>query len=335
MIPTTRRRFSISVLAAALVSSALPALAQPSEITVAYFLEWPLPFEAAKVDGTFEKELGVKVNWRSFDTGVAMSAAAAAGDVQFLVSQGVPPFVTATSAGQDLKAIDIAVSYSDNDNCVARSDLEITKENASTELIGKKVGVPIGTAAHYGFLKQIEHFGLTADQLNIVDLAPPDGAAAIAQGNIDIFCGWGGSLARAKQYGNILLTGAEKEELGIRIFDVISTPGTFASENPDLVAKFLKVVNDENAAYAADPAKFVPILAKDSGLDEATTKDQLAGFALPTVQEKLSDKWLGGGLQSFLKEVADFFVSTGNIPKALDSYDGVVDASYLEAASKL
>jgi len=323
-------------LAAAALFAATPmAEAEVTEITVAYFLEWPLPFEKAKVEGAFDAALGVTVNWRSFDTGVAMSAAAAAGDVQFLISQGVPPFVTATSAGQDLKAIDIAVSYSDNDNCVARKDLEITKENAATELVGKKVGVPLGTAAHYGFLKQIEHFGLTAAQLQVVDLTPPDAAAAIAQGNIDVFCGWGGSLARAKEYGNILLTGAEKEELGIRIFDVISAPGAFAAENPDLVAKFLKVVNDQNAAYAADPADFVPVLAKDAGLDEAGTKDQLAGFTLPTVEEKLSDKWLGGGLQAYLKSVADFFVTTGNIPAALDSYDGVVDASYLEAAAKL
>ena len=323
-------------LAAAAIFAATPmAQAEVTEITVAYFLEWPLPFEKAKVEGAFDAALGVKVNWRSFDTGVAMSAAAAAGDVQFLISQGVPPFVTAVSAGQDLKAIDIAVSYSDNDNCVARKDLEITKENAATELVGKKVGVPLGTAAHYGFLKQIEHFGLTAAQLQVVDLTPPDAAAAIAQGNIDVFCGWGGSLARAKEYGNILLTGAEKEELGIRIFDVISAPGAFAAENPDLVAKFLKVVNDQNAAYAAGPDAFVPVLAKDAGLDEAGAKDLLAGFTLPTVEEKLSDKWLGGGLQAYLKSVADFFVTTGNIPASLDSYDGVVDASYLEAASKL
>lgn len=326
--------FALTSALASLLAS-VAAQAAPDEITVAYFLEWPLPFEAAKLDGTFETELGVKVNWRSFDTGVAMSAAAAAGDVQFLISQGVPPFVTATSAGQDLKAIDIAVSYSENDNCVARTDLEITKDNAATELVGKKVGVPLGTAAHYGFLKQLEHFGLQAAQLEVVDLAPPDGAAAIAQGNIDLFCGWGGSLARAKEYGNVLLTGAEKEAAGIRVFDVISTPGAFASENPDLVAKFLKLVNDQNAAYAANPDAFVAPLAKDSGLDEQGTKDQLAGFALPTVQEKLSDVWLGGGLQAYLKGVADFFVTTGNIPAALDSYDGAVDASYLEAASKL
>jgi taurine transport system substrate-binding protein len=47
----------------------LAAHAEVKEITMAYFLEWPLPFERAKVEGTFEKELGVKVNWRSFATG--------------------------------------------------------------------------------------------------------------------------------------------------------------------------------------------------------------------------------------------------------------------------
>lgn len=327
-------RLSVSLAALVLAAQAGAAQAQ-EEITVAWFLEWPLPFEAAKLDGTFEKELGVKVNWRSFDTGVAMSAAAAAGDVQFLISQGVPPFVTATSAGQDLKAIDISVTYSDNDNCVARTDLEITKENAATELVGKKVGVPLGTAAHYGFLKQLAHFGLEASQLQVVDLTPPDAAAAIAQNNIDVFCGWGASLARAKEYGNVILTGAEKEAAGIRVFDVISTPGSFAAENPDLVTRFLKVLDDQNAAYLADPESFIAPLAKDAGLDEQATRDQLAGFVFLTTEQRLSADWLGGGLQTFLKEVADFYVTTGNIPAALDSYDGAVDASYLEAASKL
>ncbi|MEO1264444.1 MAG: taurine ABC transporter substrate-binding protein, partial [Pseudomonadota bacterium] len=87
--------------AAALAFSASAAFAQ-EEITVAYFLEWPMPFQYAKVKGLYEKEMGVKIKWRSFDTGTAMSAAMASGDVQISVSQGVPPFVVATSAGQDL-----------------------------------------------------------------------------------------------------------------------------------------------------------------------------------------------------------------------------------------
>ena len=76
--------------AIALMSQMASAL---DEITVAYFLEWPMPFEYAKVNGTYDEELGVKVNWVSFDTGTAMSAAMASGDVHMAVSQGAPPFV--------------------------------------------------------------------------------------------------------------------------------------------------------------------------------------------------------------------------------------------------
>ena len=76
----------------------------------------------------------------------------ASGDVQLSVSQGVPPFVVAASAGQDIQILDVAVSYSDNDNCVVTSELEIDKMQRG-ELAGKKVAVPLGTAAHYGFLQ--------------------------------------------------------------------------------------------------------------------------------------------------------------------------------------
>ena len=196
--------------AAAGVAILASTTAATADITVGYFLEWPMPFQYAKVKETYDAALGEKVNWVSFDTGTAMSAAMASGDVQISVSQGVPPFVVATSAGQDLQIIDVAVSYSENDNCVARADLEIDKTNAG-ELAGKKVAVPLGTAAHYGFLKQMAHFGVDVGSLEVVNMAPPEGAAAIAQGAVDMMCGWGGSLRRALEHGNILLTGAEKE----------------------------------------------------------------------------------------------------------------------------
>jgi taurine transport system substrate-binding protein len=80
------------------------------ELTVAYFLEWPTPNQFAQAEKVYEKELGVKINWRSFDAGTAMSAAMASGDVHISFSQGIPPFVVATSAGQDLQVVDVAVS---------------------------------------------------------------------------------------------------------------------------------------------------------------------------------------------------------------------------------
>ncbi|WP_428927653.1 ABC transporter substrate-binding protein [Marinibacterium sp. SX1] len=329
----TKRSFGNAAAALALIAGAGPALAL-DEITVGYFLEWPMPFQYAKEMGTYEDEMGVSINWVSFDTGTAMSAAMASGDVQLSVSQGVPPFVVATSAGQDLQVLDVAVSYSDNDNCVVRSDLEIDKDSAD-ELAGKKVAVPLGTAAHYGFLKQMDHFGVALDSLEIVDMAPPDGAAAIAQGSVDMACGWGGSLRRMKEHGNVLLTGAEKEELGILVFDVTSGPAAFVAENSDLVASFLKVTADANAMWNSGEheAEMLPVIAKDAGMDEDATAETIATFIFPDVDTQLSDKWLGGGSQEFMKGVAEVFVSAGSIDSALASYENAVNTGPLAAAN--
>lgn len=326
---------SLAALAiAGLAPMAAKAEAHLDEITVAYFLEWPMPFQYAKAKGTYEEEMGLKVNWVSFDTGTAMSAAMASGDVQIAVSQGVPPFVVATSAGQDLQIVDVAVSYSDNDNCVVKAELEIDK-NSTSELEGKKVGVPIGTAAHYGFLKQMDHFGVDISTMEIVDMAPPDGAAAFAQGSLDMVCGWGGSLRRMKEHGNVLLTGAEKEELGILVFDVTSAPANFVAEESALLAKFLKVTADANAMWNGGDAQaeMLPVIAQDAGMDESATAATMETFIFPPVDEQLSAKWLGGGAQEFMKGVADVFVEAGSIDSALDTYATAVNTGPLEAAS--
>ncbi|PWG17975.1 taurine ABC transporter substrate-binding protein [Salibaculum griseiflavum] len=322
----------------ALLASAGSAVAEAhlDEITVAYFLEWPMPFQYAKVEGMYEDALGVDINWVSFDTGTAMSAAMASGDVQLAVSQGVPPFVVATSAGQDLQMLDVAVSYADNDNCVARSDLEIDASNAG-DLAGKKAAVPLGTAAHYGFLRQMDHFGVDISTMEIVDMAPPDGAAAIAQGSVDLFCGWGGSLRRAKEYGNVLLTGDEKTELGILVFDVTSAPADFVAENPDLVSAFLGVTAEANAMWNSgeNTDMMLPVIAQDAGMDEDATADTLSTFVFPDVDTQLSQAWLGGNATTFLKGVADVFVEAGSIDASLDTYEDNINTGPLQAAAEM
>ncbi|MEM0943202.1 MAG: ABC transporter substrate-binding protein [Pseudomonadota bacterium] len=324
-----KHKIAVAAAAAMLGLSAMPAKAL-DEITVAYFLEWPMPFQYAKVKGIYEEEMGVKINWVSFDTGTAMSAAMASGDVQLAVSQGVPPFVVATSAGQDLQIVDVAVSYADNDNCVVQAELEIDADSAK-ELEGKKVGVPIGTAAHYGFLKQMSHFGVDISTMEVVDMAPPDGAAAFAQDSLDFVCGWGGSLRRMKEHGNVLLTGDEKTELGILVFDVTSAPASFIAENTALVASFLKVTRDNNARWNSGEGveEMLPVIAQDAGMDIDATRETIGTFVFPSVEEQLSEKWLGGNAATFMKGVADVFVEAGSIDSALPTYENAVNTGPL------
>lgn len=326
------KKLAVSGAALGLAMGATASFAQGmDEITVAYFLEWPMPFEYAKQMGLYEEAMGITINWRAFDTGTAMSAAMASGDVHIAVSQGIPPFVVAASAGQDLQILDVAVSYSENDNCVVHESLEIDAENVE-DLEGRRVGVPIGTAAHYGFLRQMEHFGIDVETLEVVDMAPADSAAALAQGSLDMACGWGGALRRMLEHGNTLLTGAEKQELGIYVFDVTSAPASFIEENPELVADFLAVTAEMNAMWNSGEHtdEMLPVIARDAGMGEEATAATLAGFEFPSVEDQLSEAWLGGGTQSFLLEVANFFVETGNIPSARESYEGAVNTVPLQ-----
>ena len=253
------------------------------------------------------------------------------------VSQGVPSVVISNSAGQDLQIVDVAVSYSDNDNCVVQKKLGINKSNAATELIGKRVAVPVGTVTQYGVLRQMEHFGIDPSKLEMVDMNSTDGSAAFAQGTVDMFCGWGGSLRRAMETGNVLLTGKEKEELGILVFDATTAPAKVTSAEPDLVARFLKVTANANSMWSDEAKKkeMLPVIAKEAGMDEKAAAETMATFVFPTIEEQLSAGWLGGGIQAYLKGVADVFAKTGNIPKVLPDYAASVNGKPLAAAKEM
>ena len=167
-------------------------------------------------------------------------------------------------------------------------------------------------------------------------MAPPDGAAALAQSAVDMSCGWGGSLQRMKESGNILLTGAEKQELGILVFDVTTGPASYIAENGDVVAQFVKVTSDANAEWNANHSEeMLAVIAQQSGMDIEATRSSIAGFEFPSIDEQLSEAWLGGNAGSFMKGVADVFVESGSIDSALGDYAGTVNTGPLEVAKGL
>ena len=202
------------------------------EITVAYFLEWPTANQVAQMEETYDKELGVKVNWRAFGNGNEMTQAMVSGDIQIAYSQGFVPFVVGVSTGAPLKVIGIAVTYAENDNCIVHNDHGITKDNAK-ELHGKKVATPIGNVTHYKLLRTMDHLGVDVNQLNLVQMNPPDGAVALARGDVAMACGFGGALNRMREFGKPLMTGAEQEAVGINTFDVVTVTEEFSKEHPD------------------------------------------------------------------------------------------------------
>ena len=228
------------------------AAAAQDKVTVAYFLEWPTANQVAQVDKTYDEALGVEVEWRAFGNGNEMTQAMVSGDVDIAYSQGFVPFVVGVTNGAPLKLVGDRGQLSENDLCIVRDDAGITQANAK-ELEGKKVATPTGNVTHYKLLRTLEHLGVDASKVEIVQMNGADAAVALVRGDVTMACAFGGPIDRMKTVGKPLMTGAEQEAVGINTFDIISVTDSFAAEHPDLVRKFLAVTEAANVAYKADP----------------------------------------------------------------------------------
>lgn len=327
--------FAAAVGGAVAFGSTAAADGHLEKITVAYFLEWPMPYEFAKVNEIYEQRMGVDIEWVAFDGGTAITELMGTGEVEIGVSLGAATFVIATSNGIDIQAVDVATSYASNQNCVVASALGITKDNATQELPGLTVALPLGTATHFGFLQLMEHFNVDVSTLTTVDLTAAQASAALAQGEVDMACGWGGPLRRMLEFGNILLTGPEKEELGILVFDVTVVRRDFLEAEPEYVTEFLAVTHEMNAIWNAGQMNdaMMPIIAEDAGLPLGDAMDHIETLVFPSVSDQLSDRWLGAAVPTYFSGVADVFLEYGVIESRLDSYVGTVETEPLSAAN--
>ena len=321
--------FTFATAFSATLTFGLSSASALDKITVAYFLEWPTANQVAQVEKTYDKEMGVEVEWRAFGNGNEMTQAMVSGDVHIAYSQGFVPFVVGVTNGAPLKMVGVAVTYAENDLCIVRDDAGITKDNAK-KLEGMKVATPIGNVTHYKLLKTMQHLGVDASKLNLVQMNPADAAVALIRGDVVMGCAFGGALGRMKEVGKPLMTGAEQEAVGINTFDIISVTNSFASEHPELVKKFMQVTDAANSAYNANPESAYEVVSGAAGMDMEATKSTMANFGFPSSSDQLSENWLGGGVQEMTKGVAEVMVEAGGLEKALDSYADSIDSSYLQ-----
>ena len=303
------------------------------ELNVAYFLEWPTANQVAQADQTYDEALGLTVNWTPFASGGDMAQAMESGDIDISYSQGLTPFANFVTGGSDLLLVGVAVSYADADNCVANPDLGITADNAAETLAGQKIYTPLGNVTHFKLLSMLEHLGVDTSTVELIQSeGGPAAVAALDSGAVAMACAFGGAVNQMiADGGNLVMTGSEQEAIGIRVFDIISTTGTFAAEHPDVVTGFLQVTEDANVAYNDDRAPFLDTIAEAAGMDRESTIALLDAFSFPEKDVQLSEAWLGGTVQQVMKDQMDFFVAQGEIDSALGSYDDFVDTSFLEA----
>jgi taurine transport system substrate-binding protein len=225
--------------------------------------------------------------------------------------------------------VGIAVSQPENDNCILRNDAGITRDNLA-QLAGHKIATRLGSVSHFRLLKLLER--LDIDQSRIEIVASADGASAaqaLQQGDVVMACAAGSSLRRMAEYGQPLLSGAELESIGLRLFDAITVPTVFMDEHPEIVQAFVDIIEASNQQWRKNPGPMRAAIARAANMHQEASDRAMQGFSFPLNQEQKSAAWLGDAVPVYLQELADFFVKQGQLDKAMESYEPFITTRFL------
>ena len=309
------------------------AHAQEKTVTFAH-QDMLVPLRLVMESGEVEKATGYKINWRMFSGGGDVIRAMASGDVQ-MGEVGSSPLTAAASQGQDIKAFWVSADIADAEALVARNGSGV---NSLKDLKGKRVGVPFVSTAHYQLMAALKHDGVAGKELNVMNMRPPEIAAAWERGDIDATFVWDPVLSKVKAKGKVIATSGSVGKMGFPTFEAIAVNAKWAAENEAFMVAFVKALNRATEQTRAQLKGWTPdsapikAIAKWTKADPKDVPAAMALYRFPTAQEQLSAQWLQGGVAKAMGGTAEFLKEQGRIPAVKPSYAPYVTDAYVRKA---
>jgi taurine transport system substrate-binding protein len=329
--------FGAALAAGAVFLGATDVSAQTKTVTIAH-QDMVVPYRTAMISKEIEQATGWTINWRMFGGGGDVIRAMASGDVK-LGEAGSSPIAAAVSQGLNLELFWILDDIGDAEALVVRNGSGIA---APQDLKGKRIGVPFVSTTHFHLLFALEQFKVGANEVRVLNMRPPEIAAAWERGDLDATFVWDPVLAKVKQNGRVLITSGLLSSWGKATFDGYVVDKTFARQNPDFMTAFIKAMAKADDDYRKNQAAWtasspqVQAVAKITG---AKPEDVPAGMALyrfPTMEEQASEKWLGGGKDGgaakALAFTSAFLKEQGRVEKVLPDYAATVNPEWVKRA---
>lgn len=333
MTKLTRRILLLSSVAFAGFATLSPSMAEDLKITVGYQTVVE-PSKVPQADGTYEKAAKATIDWRKFDSGAEVIAAVASGalDIGYV---GSSPLAAAASRELPIQTIFVVGLIGESEALVVRNGAGIEKV---ADLAGKKVAVPFVSTTHYSLLAALKHEKVDPGSVQILNLRPPEIAAAFERGDIDAAYVWDPALGKAKETGKVILDSAKVAEWGAPTFDAWIVRNEFAQEHPEAVRDFVKVTGEAYAQYNADPAKWsadsaeAGKIAKLTGAKQEEVPALLKGYVYPSLADQASTKFLGGDTVKAIAATSAFLKEQGKVDTVLSDYGPYVTTKFVSEA---
>ncbi|MCY9203936.1 aliphatic sulfonate ABC transporter substrate-binding protein [Bacillus atrophaeus] len=282
------------------------------------------PLLIAKEKGWFEEAFekeGIKVKWTEFQSGPPQFEGLAADKLDF--SQvGNSPVISGQAAGISFKEIGLSQDGLKANGILVKKDSGI---HNLKDLKGKKIAVAKGSSGFDFLYKALDQEGLSAGDVNIIQLQPDEATSAFENGAVDAWSIWEPylSIQTLKHEAKIIANG-ESTDLYSPGFTLVRTK--FADEYPDEVVRFLKVYDKAVAWQKKHREEAADLYADIKNLDKEVVKNVLNNTE--PLNEVINDDIIKAQ-----QETADFQYRTKAINKKIDVKE-VVDNSFIKKALK-
>ena len=189
------------------------------------------------------------------------------------------------------------------------------------DLRGKRIGTAFASTAHYSLLAALEQAGLSASDVNLVDLQPQTSLAAWERGDVDAVYTWLPTLDELRKTGKQLIASKELATAGKPTLDLGVVSTSFAEENPGVVDTWRQVQTRALTTIADDPDAAAKAVAAEIGITPDEAANQLSQGVFLTPEELTSSEWLGtegnvGNLAANLQSASQFLADQKQIDAA-------------------
>ena len=216
-----RRHLRIVAVVVAVLTVGMVAGGQAADVTIGYQLVYG-PWKARMAQLEANGLGGKSVEFVRFTSGSEVISAMASGSVDISLS-GSSPTAAGYSRGVDMQVIYVYDNINNAEALVVDDSI-----SAPQDLVGKTIAVPFGSTTHFHMMFALEQFNIPPKSLRVLDMSPPDMAAAWERGDINGGFVWDPALGRMKERGRVLLTSGDLSNWGKATFDAMVARKGFA-----------------------------------------------------------------------------------------------------------
>lgn len=276
-------------------------------------------------EGYFEEEFE-KINV-SFEAvpfakaGPAINTAIESNEIDGAIMLGDVPAAIAKAQGSDTTLIDIQPKDF-GVHLLIRSDLGITDVK---DLAGKKVAVQTSSYLQRILYQILEENGLTANDVELVNMAQSDAISAIAAGSIDATLATEINGIRLEQEDSVELLFDTESYSEMAALDTTVVRTEYAEEHPEVLkAYFAAILRAKD--YAIENPDVLRTIFLESGENE-----EIVDIAYPELSDYGADVGATDESKAIMNTVIDFLHAADLITTDLE-LDDWFDNSYYEAA---